>query len=639
MKKTATLVFAYLAAAVPVLALPMDSTKTFSLDEVVVTATRTPIPVAESPSPVEVIDGRMIREMNGTTVGDVLRSSSSVFLKERGAGGALKTLSLRGTASEHVLVLVNGTRFNNFQNGSVDLGLLPVNDVERIEIARGGSSALYGADALGGVVNVMTRRADSKLRARTELAVGSFGYQRLLQEGQGRTGAVGLLAGYASERARDDYAFALHRLGSSDTTVERHNDDFHRKQFYLHGDVNPDEQSLILFSAQSAFTNRGVPGPTSFLSEQARQNDDDANFSLTYSDRRFDRLHLTLATAFRYGLQRYIDPASLMDSYYKNTLFAINPQIQLYAAGNNVFVFGAEFAEGLLNSNDFDGRIRRVQKSLYLSNEFHFRADRDIFDLIGLYQTVRYDNISDVDVALTPKLGMNVRLVKNGDLRLRSSIGQSFRSPSFNDLYYRGFSNPNLKPERSTSFDAGLLTGFEWFGRHRLEVSYFHLHTENRILFDPALFVPVNIGRASSNGMEVVYEGKFVDGLLSVSTNYSYTDVQKKDRASDADPSYNKQLPYVPRHTANLSVRIDLGRASVNLLHSIVGERFTTDDNSTSLAGYRLTHGNVRANIPVGSSVLFAKFEVDNIFDRDYEVFQHYPMPRGSVRFSLGAEY
>jgi vitamin B12 transporter len=90
---------------------------------------------------------------------DVLRSSEGIFLKDYGPTASLKTISLRGMAAEHILVLYDGTRLNNFQNGLVDFSLLPMNNIDRIEIVRGGNSALYGADAIGGIINIISSQS------------------------------------------------------------------------------------------------------------------------------------------------------------------------------------------------------------------------------------------------------------------------------------------------------------------------------------------------------------------------------------------------------------------------------------------------------------------------------------------------
>jgi vitamin B12 transporter len=616
-----------------------DSTRTYELREVVVTATRSPISIKDSPSPVEVIDLQTIEHANGSTVADVLENYTSVFLKDYGADAALKTVSLRGTASEHLLVLVNGSRINSLQNGLVDFSLLPLSDIERIEIVHSGSSALYGADALGGVVNILTRRPSSDLRLRAELGGGSFGLQRYALETQGRVGEIGLLGGYSSERGRDDFPFYLQGGAASGSQERRINSDFFRQQAYLHVNADPDEHSLLTFSVQNVIANRGTPGDLRFQSEFARQNDNDVNILANYLDTHVEHVEFNLKMAFHYNLETYDDPTFGINSFYKTVFLNVNPQARARISSAQTLILGGELGQGVLYGNDFDGRISRVQRSAYASNEFQFESGRPFLGRISLYQTLRYDNISDVDDALTPKFGVNVRILKEGDLRLRSSFGWNFRAPSFNDMYYRGFSNPNLKPERSTSFDIGVLTTFESSGEHTLELTYYQLRTKDRILPDPTTYIPVNIGEATSTGLEGRYQGDFLEKKVALTLSYTLADARKASRNSDADPSYDKQLPYVPANVATLNLIFRFEPVVLSVTHSFVGRRYTMADNSEWLSPYHLTNANVVVTVPMSSRRLFVKAEVNNILDKDYEVFQYYPMPGRNFRFTLGLDY
>jgi vitamin B12 transporter len=616
-----------------------DSAKTYQLGEVVVTATRSPISIKDSPSPVEVIDAQQLQNASGSTVADALQDYSSVFLKNYGADAALKTVSLRGTASEHLLVLVNGSRLNSFQNGLVDFSLLPLNDIERIEIVHSGSSALYGADALGGVVNILTRRPTSDLHWRAEVGGGSFGLQRYLLETQGRLGELGLLGGYSSERGRDDFSFHPRSLAGADLVSRRLNSDFSRRQMYFHGNLSTDENSLLTFSVQHVLADRGVPGNLQFPTQAARQNDKDVNLLVGYLDKHLEGVEITVNSAFHYNLETYDDPTFGINSYYKTVYLNVNPQAQVSVNRSETLILGGELGQGVLHGNDFDGRIERVQRSAYVSNEFQFDSDRPILDRISLYQTLRYDDISDVDNALTPKIGVNLRILKEGDCRIRSSFGRNFRAPSFNDMYYRGFSNPNLKPERSTSFDLGFLSTLHLCGEHTVELTYFHLNTENRILFDPTTYLPVNIGESKSTGLEARYQGHLLNRMIDLILSYTLADARKTNRSSDNDQSFNKQLLYVPENVATFNVLFRLEPVVFTLTQSLVGRRYITEDNQESLPSYSVTSANAVFIVPIDSRRLFVKAEVENVFDRGYEVFQYYPMPGRNFRVTVGFEY
>jgi len=176
-------------------------------------------------------------------------------------------------------------------------------------------------------------------------------------------------------------------------------------------------------------------------------------------------------------------------------------------------------------------------------------------------------------------------------------------------------------------------------GRHSFEITYFHLDTENRILFDLVSFMPVNIGRALSRGMESRYEGYFFSDVLRISIGYSYTDARKRDQSSPTDSTFNNQLVFVPKHLANIGASLHFEPVRVNIIHTIVSSRYTSADNVASLAPYRLTNVNVALSFPVGKINLFGKFEISNVFDYNYEVLPYYPMPKRSYRATVSVEY
>lgn len=612
-----------------------DSLTVYPQNEVIVTSTRSPVPVEDSPSSIDVITRREIESSNGTTVADLLSREGNLFTKEYGSHGSLKTLSVRGSASEHVLVLVNGQRYNSFQNGLADLSLLPTTDVDRVEIVNGGSSALYGADALGGVVNILTK-SPLKDRARGNVSFGSFGYRAHSLGFEKRLSGIGIAGGFARERGRDDFRFSP-VTGSDVRSSNRTNSDFRSDQFHAHVNFSASKRSSTRLSAQYVNADRGAPGSLAFVSE-ARQSDQDLTVSLLHSGIASEWLHLSFGSGVHYSLQQYADPSPAFPAqfFYKNIFASLNPQARITLSTVQSFIAGAEFAEGKLWSNEFDSRITRNQRSVYLSGETRLQFEREVFDKLTIYQSLRYDDISDVASAVTPRVGINIRMIKSPDIRLRSSAGQSFRSPSLNDLYYRGFSNPKLDPERSLSFDAGVTFAVD--ESHWTSLSYFYLDTKDRILFDPIVFLPVNIGRSRSTGLELAYEATFFRDVLRIKWNYSYTLSRNLQQDSLTDPAFGKRIPYAPEAIGNLNVGFEREPASAWLNYHLVGVRYTNRTNSSSLPMHHLVSGNVGIRISSGAGIARFKVEVNNILDASYQVFEGYPMPGRNARLVIGIE-
>ncbi len=634
-----------LCIAMPALAfgqeIQRDSTKTYRTSEVVVTATRSSVSEKDTPSPTEVLGANELHNANGATVADALQAYSGVLLGEYGAGASLATVSLRGSASEHVLVLIDGNRFTGFQNGLVDFSLLPLDNVSRIEVLHGGASALYGADAVGGVINILTRPAGSDHRVNVNGSIGSYGFQKYSARAQGGDGGFGIMAGYSSERGKDNYPYSFQRPNAPDTSLNRQDADYRKDEIYFNGSLRADDHSSFDFSVQNVNADRGAPGPIFSPSDLslAKENDKNVNVHLGYRDNRISDTDLSLNTGFQYSYETYVDPAYMLNSFYKNLLVNVNPQVQAVLSAEDRVVGGGEFVQGILEGNDFGVRIQRTQTSAYLSNEYVQESDRSLFDRLLLFQTLRYDHFSDVGHAWTPKLGFNLRISRTHDVRVRASYGQSYRAPSFNDLYYVPFNNPALQPEHSESFDVGIIGSGVLCGEHSVEATYFYANTKDRIVFDPVSFVPVNIGKTVSQGIESSYRGQMFDGAVDLVLSYTYTDARKRNSASTTDSTFDKQLLYIPQNLFKAVLAFHLHPFTINVFRLFTGERPVNEDNSRSLPEYSLTNANISADVLFGPWKVLAKIEMDNIFNVQYQVYPNYPMPGRTYKLDLDVEY
>jgi iron complex outermembrane receptor protein len=149
----------------------------------------------------------------------------------------------------------------------------------------------------------------------------------------------------------------------------------------------------------------------------------------------------------------------------------------------------------------------------------------------------------------------------------------------------------------------------------------------------------MNIGKVLSVGSEVKYAGSFIRRKLDVKVNYSFTDARKRNLDFPGDPAFDRQLVYIPGDVFNASFGFTVEPLRINITHSIVGSRFLTSDNTSSLPSYRMTSANLVLHQPAASLRFVAKTEVNNIFDSDYEVFKDYPMPKRNYRLTVGIEY
>jgi vitamin B12 transporter len=212
-------------------------------------------------------------------------------------------------------------------------------------------------------------------------------------------------------------------------------------------------------------------------------------------------------------------------------------------------------------------------------------------------------------------------------------------------LYYRdpwGFSgNDKLKPEYSTNYDIGLNSVIELFGKTIFDLSYFYINTTDKINWLPKsdwTWSPENIGRVLSKGINAKMNW-LVNENIDLEASHAYTDTKKKNRDSDADPTFNKQLIYIPTNMTKVGFNVHYRFVSMNLNDILVSKRFVNEANTKSVAPYNLINGNIILNIPTSYGKLWAKVEMNNILNKDYQVIFDYPMLLKNYKLSIGYEY
>jgi vitamin B12 transporter len=626
-----------------------DTTAVYQSPAVTVTATRTMFPVQNAVAPVQVITGATMQERMATTVADVLQTVNGMTIQDYGATGGLKQPTYRGLSSANVLILMNGIPINEVQYGSIDLSLLPIGAVDRIEVASGGASALYGGDAAGGVVNIITRHASDEFHAHVQGDAGSFGRESVNAEVQDRLEGVGVILGASNESGNDDFSFINHRLGLSDTTMTRQNADYRRTTAYWNGDYQWGTSIGLNSSIQYVQFDRGVPGSLDFPTN-ARQNDGlfhgtgDATISIN------EDILWKINGIYDQSNELYHD--TLRYTYFSKNVF-LHSQVEWTAANWDRIVGGIEYGDAHLLAHGYsilydsfwnvEGVVPnfitpvRIQKSTYVSNEITVQNEAEWFDRFIFIQSGRYDGYSDVHQnAFSPKFGMNIRLNKTYDVHIRSSVGRNFRVPTFNDLYYPSYSNPQLAPEHITSFDGGIFGNLEAAGRQTIQVTYFTMVTKDKIVLDPS-FIPYNIGKADNTGIEVRYDYHSSNGVCDL--YFAYSSVDAKNRDQENTPTYGKQLPYVPKSSGTLGFVCAVEIGKIGFEESLVGTRFTDAVNAQSLPAYALTNVNFSKTFPLSSTKMTVRCIVQNLFDVDYQSYPSYPMPGRSVRVSAEVEY
>ncbi|HSL47927.1 MAG TPA: TonB-dependent receptor [Candidatus Deferrimicrobiaceae bacterium] len=512
------------------------------VDPVVVTATPVATPAEQLGASVSVVDGQDFQTYHYPTVDEALRSVPGVEIRRSGAYGKTSSVTIRGANANQVQVLVDGLRVKSPTLGQVDLSDLSPDLIERIEVIRGAQSTIYGADAIGGVVNIITRRGTGgPIQASVQQEVGN--YDTLVSRATVH-GAWKIL----------HYALSASHFESNG---QFQNDETDANAVSARVGATLPWDSTLDFIVRYNKNDIGVPvkgvfpGPQPIhpiINRNARSQSETTIFSLDGKTRPVPWWE-TRGRLARYensaGFQDPVDPGVAFDS----PVFSQVNVERREAEWVNSFFIGkwSTSSVGLEHRREI-GESRNTFRAVSETESVFFEQQLRFFERLFLTGGFRMEDNS-VWGTTTTERGSLAFLIKETGTRLRGSAGTGFRAPTFNDLFFPGFGNPVLQPEESLSYDFGVDQKL-WNNRIRLGLTYFQNEFKNLITcctpIPTAPFGgPFNVGRARSAGIEFTSEVDVLPNLVA-SLNYTYTD--SENLATD------RLLPREPRHRWNIGL-------------------------------------------------------------------------------------
>ena len=437
------------ARCAPLLSLLCCASGVVLSQTVVVTGTREPTSPNRLAADVAVIDEGTLRDTRADSLADLLRREAGLQLSRSGGPGQSTGLFIRGAASQQSLVLVDGVRVGSATLGYAAAEALGLSALERVEVLRGPGSSVHGADAVGGAVNLITRRGEGPAQLDARLAVGGYG---------SREGSLGL----RGSSGIWDYAANVAQERSSGVSALRPGD--------LFGNHNPDRDGYSLGTAHLRLGVAPAAGHRvglMLLSTRLNSQYDSSEFlPPTYAqDNTADfrtKLHTdvaaldwrgTLATGLigSARVSRSVDDASNGGrelSHFRTVRELVGAQLALQGVLPGQWVLGVEHQQDKAQSSSYLADASRRNNAVVLETTGTVHAWSWQADL-------RRDDSSDFGAVNSAQLGGSVTLMPG--LRLRALAGNTFRAPSFNDLVYPGYGVPTLRPERGRSAEVGLV--------------------------------------------------------------------------------------------------------------------------------------------------------------------------------------
>ena len=584
-----------------------------------------------------------------TSVIEALSIVPSLRVSPVGTSGAQSTVSLRGSTSNQVLVLVDGVRVSDPATGQADFSRLglSIEDIDSIEVVRGGVTAQYGADAVGGVIIIETKRGSQQkdffLRVKNSSYLPAASYSGSgassietpasllsLIDGQSASFRAGLPGGLAlaasAERASNAYLYHdsnyIQRL--------RNNADLLRGSTNLSwkGFVGEGELSA---GAELGARSLGVPGTMDSPTPEARQRDLDSTFSAKYSTDYFfsDRSAFKAHGYGRFGLLEYRESDAAAADIHRNVRGGGDAEWSLLLGESAIINSGVSARYECLDSTVVKNAEGSMPERLTLGA---FIEPSIVLGTWSLAPALRYDWTSDFPSGLSLCFGVTKAL--NREVALTFSASTAYRAPSFDDLYWPASGgvegNPNLKPETAYCADAGFRVRR---GEASLSVSAYVRYSKDVILWqenNDGIWRPTNFGDAFYPGLEMEYASSLAPWTFAC----SYSFLRGYVLSGDLGLADDRRVPGVPVHTLNVTGTYASGPFKGSLICSYEGLRYLTTANLAYQPAVFLLGAKLDWRLNPNMSFFV---EGKNLLNERYESVQGYPMPGLSIE--LGFEY
>jgi len=595
--------------------------------DVIVTATRQVQPLTQTLSDVTVIDRDQIEQAGTDSLATLLARQPGVQISNNGGAGKTTNVFLRGANSNQTLVLVDGVRIVSATFGTTSIQSIPLEQIDHVEILRGPASSLYGADAIGGVIQIFTKQGEGPASFTANFGVGDRG---TLQAGVGVSGKTGNTA----------YAVSVSQDQTRGFSAQNANADIHTQYFdYTHNN-DRDGDANTAYSAN--VTQTWAPGQD--LTLRLFQSFDRSDFDRSEQGQDVTKSRLTgqsiesknaindaWTSTLRYAYSQDRSETFLGGNFAQHdSLFTTDQDDWLWQndikTGVGTFLAGASYTKQKVDSTQPLDKTSRDVKAAFAGYQGEFGRNL-------LQASVRHDDDSQFGGKTTGQASYGFKL--DGGWLLRAGYGTGFKAPTFNDLYYPYFSyapyigsysgNPNLKPETSRNGEVEA----RWTGKgsHASIVAF-----RNRI--DDLI---TSVTDAQYNSTMINISQANIDGVTLTAGSSIWYGIDLNGTATFQNPENRengKWLPQRARQTATASASRAFGPVTLGVEWQAVGRRYNDPANLVPLHGYAIA--NLFANYEV-SRDWSLNARINNVANRDYELVRGYNT--GGLGWFLGARY
>jgi vitamin B12 transporter len=585
----------------------------YTFPDLIVTATRTETAVNQLATATTIYSREDIEKYQVNTLPELLKRTTGIDMTQYGGLGKTTSIFMRGTNSDHVLVLIDGIKVGSVTLGTTPFQYLPIDQIDRVEIIRGPQSSLYGSEAIGGVIQIFTRKGKEEELPSITLDVGGGSYDTIQTSGsisgkwnnswyslsashintQGfdsREPTTGFFA--VDQPDRDGY----YNSGLNARLGHRFENNAEIDAFYMRTEGKTDFDGL---QTESEFVNQlvGIRG--------AIELTDNWRSTLRLGQSRDDNDNFLSDGSFfsRFDTTRW--NASWLN------------EVQLH--DDHQLLLGSDYRFDEVESTTDYLKTSRYDVGIFA--EIHSR----LFDNHFLNAAVRWDENEAFGDYVTGSFGW--RFNWNYGLSLFASFGNAFKSPAFNDLYFKddfgSLGNPDLEPEESTTFEVGLAGNHEWL---QWEFRAYHTNIENLIVFQ---FNPVTFGFSPENFNKVQIDGIETEigvEILGWNNQLGFQFLSAKNRAT------NQRLPRRAEKILTYDVSRSFGSVDVGSTVLARGDSFDNTSNTKKISGFVTV--DLRATYHINKNWRLSG-KLNNLLNKQYQLVDTYNTADRNYFFSI----
>jgi len=581
-------------------------------DEIVVTASAIPETVESTPATVTVITQKEIEQHAARDLADVLREVPGLTISRTGSPGKATSLFTRGANSTHTLVLWNGIEINNPYFAGYDWGRFSTAGVQQVEVVRGPYSALYGSDAVAGVVNVLTNPVKSGVRGDFEL--GGHGLRNAMAGADYVTPSTLFSASYEH---RNDDGFDP-------------NDDFAQNTANLFWKWTASNHFSIGVAGRRTSYDLGIPTNLNF----------DGTELVPSPNRRQEGTERQIAVPIAQSIGRFSYEIALSESrrnddftdpddpygYVNGTTDSVTRRARLTTRTSTAIgtiVAGGEYERATVNDITTFGpnldHDRRRDKGFFIEDRIEHNLDND--SRLEVSVGARRDDFDEFGSETSPRVAFAWIIGSN---KVHAAYGQSFRAPSIGELFFPFSGNASLNPEHGSSTEIGYDHAFGDKGL--FSITLFHARYRDLIVFDNVTYAFANIGRARTQGAEISLTRNVGQSYYS-SMNYTYLDTKQDDTG--------EELLRRPKHSGSIFIGRRAGKTDTNIALVHTGSRLDVLPVAPFTHVSDKAHTTVDVNVQLHGDRYTPYIKLENATNERYEEVRGYRSPGRRLIFGL----